>query len=183
MDILGIDAGHGGADKGAIANGVVETEANIHLARMLKHFVNYLPINWQATLIRERDDEDLNFSERAKRAEGCSLVVSIHHNANSNFLAHGLETYYLPGNGRMAMACEKIQRCAPEALYVTRRKPREADVTDGEWLQRPRNVLESYSQDALLVECGFLTNSEDARSVQSLRVQQGICLAIVQGIL
>lgn len=177
-----IDAGHGGSNRGAQANGIDEAAWNLEFAYDLGRFLREMGI--RATLIR-RHDEHLGFSLRAAvaRASGCELAISIHVNANAKETIHGLETYYLPGSEPMRAFGEAIMRRAPESLYKPRWEPIAADASKGKWLQNPANVMERYDCDALLVEVGFCSNEGDAAALQEEATRLGLCMAIAGALL
>jgi N-acetylmuramoyl-L-alanine amidase len=90
-----IDAGHGGHDPGAIANGVREAELVLDVALRLEKLLKDKP-GFDVVLTR-RTDEYIPLEERtaiANRQAG-DLFLSIHANAGRNPSARGIETYFL----------------------------------------------------------------------------------------
>ena len=90
-----IDAGHGGHDPGAHANGISESELVLDVATRLNRLMqNQLGIE----VVMTRDtDVFIPLEERTAIAnrEGADLFLSIHANASRNPKAHGVETYFL----------------------------------------------------------------------------------------
>jgi N-acetylmuramoyl-L-alanine amidase len=90
-----IDAGHGGHDPGARANGVTEAELVLDVAQRLAKLLETLP---GTEVVMTRDsDVFIPLEERtaiANRA-GADLFLSIHANAARNTRARGVETYFL----------------------------------------------------------------------------------------
>lgn len=90
-----IDAGHGGHDPGAQANGVTEAELTLDVALRLKKLLEKQP---GIEVVMTRDtDEFIPLQERTAIAnrEGADLFLSIHANASRNPQARGIETYFL----------------------------------------------------------------------------------------
>ena len=89
-----IDAGHGGKDPGAIANGVREKDVNLRMARIMG---NMLQAQGFKVLYTRTTDKFIPLEERTALAntKGADLFISIHCNAYKNPRIHGLEVYYL----------------------------------------------------------------------------------------
>lgn len=90
-----IDAGHGGHDPGARANGVVEAELVLDVAQRLARLLEKQP-GVEVVMTREKD-VFIPLEERTAIAnrEGADLFLSIHANAARNTRARGVETYFL----------------------------------------------------------------------------------------
>ena len=90
-----IDAGHGGHDPGAQANGVNEAELTLDVASRLSQLLQKQP---GVEVVMTRDtDVFVPLEERTAIAnrEGADLFLSIHANASRNPKARGVETYFL----------------------------------------------------------------------------------------
>jgi N-acetylmuramoyl-L-alanine amidase len=90
-----IDAGHGGHDPGAQANGVNEAELTLDVATRLSRLLQKQP---GVEVVMTRDtDLFVPLEERTAIAnrEGADLFLSIHANASRNPKARGVETYFL----------------------------------------------------------------------------------------
>lgn len=90
-----IDAGHGGHDPGAQANGVVEAELVLDIALRVEALLKK-----QAgidVVLTRRTQEFIPLEERTAIAnrEGADLFLSIHANASRRVAAKGVETYFL----------------------------------------------------------------------------------------
>ena len=90
-----IDAGHGGHDPGASANGLSEAELTLDVAVRLAKLLQKQP-GVEVVMTRSAD-VFIPLEERTAIAnrEGADLFLSIHANASRNPKAHGVETYYL----------------------------------------------------------------------------------------
>ncbi len=90
-----IDAGHGGHDPGATANGVAESELVLDIALRVEAFLKKQPgVN---VILTRRTDVFIPLEKRTAIAnrEGADLFLSIHANASPRVAARGVETYFL----------------------------------------------------------------------------------------
>jgi N-acetylmuramoyl-L-alanine amidase len=90
-----VDAGHGGADPGAIgAGGLREKDVTLAVALDLE---KRLAARGFRVVMTRRGDQTVSLEERTALAEGVGgdVFVSIHVNAAARSQAHGIETYYL----------------------------------------------------------------------------------------
>ena len=90
-----IDAGHGGHDPGASANGLTESELTLDIALRLQKLLAKQP--GVDVVMTRATDVFIPLEERTKIAnrEGADLFLSIHANASRNSKARGVETYFL----------------------------------------------------------------------------------------
>ena len=90
-----IDAGHGGHDPGAKANGLTESELTLDIALRVQKLLAKLP--GVEVVMTRATDVFIPLEERTRIAnrEGADLFLSIHANASRNGKARGVETYFL----------------------------------------------------------------------------------------
>jgi N-acetylmuramoyl-L-alanine amidase len=90
-----IDAGHGGRDPGAHANGLRESEVVLDIARRVAERLAAEP--GVEVVMTRNDDTFVPLGARTALANevDADLFLSIHANASRNTRAHGVETYYL----------------------------------------------------------------------------------------
>ena len=90
-----LDAGHGGHDPGARANGLSEAELVLDVTLRLRDLLLKQP-GVEVTLTRDAD-QFVPLEERTAMAnrKGADLFLSIHANASRNPRARGIETYFL----------------------------------------------------------------------------------------
>jgi N-acetylmuramoyl-L-alanine amidase len=90
-----IDAGHGGHDPGAKANGLTESQLTLDVAERLQKLLEKEP-GFEVVMTRSTD-VFIALEERTAIAnrEQADLFLSIHANASRNTRAHGVETYFL----------------------------------------------------------------------------------------
>jgi N-acetylmuramoyl-L-alanine amidase len=90
-----IDAGHGGHDPGAQANGISEADLVLDIALRLERLLQQQP--GVEVVLTRRSDEFVALEERTAIAnrEGADLFLSIHANSSRTSSARGIETYFL----------------------------------------------------------------------------------------
>lgn len=90
-----IDAGHGGHDPGARANGLTEAELVLDVASRLRKLLEKEPAI-DVTMTRDTDVfVPLEGRTAIANRESADLFLSIHANASRNSRARGVETYFL----------------------------------------------------------------------------------------
>jgi len=152
-----IDAGHGGHDGGAIANGLKEKDLTLEIARKLRSELNKYR-NVQVKMSRT-GDTFLSLSRRANIANswGADLFVSIHINAGGGV---GYEDYIHTSQNSKTKS-GKIQSCInAEMIKATG------------WRNRGRKranfaVLRQTKMPAILTENGFIDTKTDADKLKS----------------
>lgn len=155
FDTVVIDAGHGGHDSGAFTRGrprVLEKDLTLDVARRLE--VKLRAAGFRTVMTR-RDDRFIPLDERARISNRCnshgkSIFVAVHFNDARRRGVHGAETYH-NGRGTWQLAA-RIERYLASMPGGTNR---------GVMTARFR-VLRKSEGPALLVECGFLSNSSEA---------------------
>ena len=110
LDTVVIDAGHGGHDSGAVANGIEEKDINLSVSLKLGYYLErFLGLN---VVFTRTEDEFVELEERGHIANlnGAKLFISIHANsAPYSSAVRGTETYIL-GLHRSEKALEVMER-------------------------------------------------------------------------
>lgn len=165
-----IDPGHGGKDKGAYWGGVRESTLNLKTA---KHLEGLLKKRGIRTVMTRRSDVFVSLSRRAQIANRYrhAVFVSIHFNASTNTSIKGAETYYWGSTGRMIAGA--IQRRLPARCQVRNRGVRRHGFT----------VLVQTRCPAVLVECGFISNSRERMRCSTQWYQQTAAKAIYDALM
>ncbi len=181
-----IDAGHGGADPGKVSvDGSLEKDINLQIALKLQKFLQMQDID--AVLTRESDaglyDEDASnkkvqdMKNRVAIIEERqpSLTVSIHQNSYHEEYVHGAQVFYYANSDKSKELAERIQQVM--ALELDRDNARQAKANDSYYL------LKKTSSPIVIVECGFLSNYEEAQKLSSELYQEQVAWAIHMAIL
>lgn len=166
-----LDAGHGGQDPGAIGlGGVLEKDLNLHTARKVQNKLQ----NAGAKVIMTRSgDENIPLHERTHLSQAfpSAIFISLHHNAHINSSAHGINTFYHHPSAQTLSNAIQNQLDNQTSL-------RDNGVHFGNYF-----VLRNNNQNSILIELGFVTNSNDLMTVQSESYQNQVGDAIVQGLI
>lgn len=181
-----IDAGHGGKDPGKVGiNGALEKDINLEIAIKLQQFLEMEDV--EVILTRESDaglyDENASnkkVQDMKRRVEIIEqtapvLTVSIHQNSYHEEYVHGAQTFYYENSEQSKVLAEKIQQSLLNG--VDKENKRVAKGNDSYYL------LKKTSSPIVIVECGFLSNSEEAGKLESDYYQEKMAWAIHLGIL
>ena len=181
-----IDAGHGGADPGKVGvNGALEKDINLKIARKLQDFLELQDI--EVILTRDSDaglyDEDASnkkvqyMKRRVELIENAdpAVVVSVHQNSYHEEYVHGAQTFYYDGSEQGKALAEKIQQTLLNG--VDENNTRVAKANSSYYL------LKKTSYPIVIVECGFLSNNEEAEKLESDSYQEKLAWAIHLGVL
>ncbi len=165
-----LDAGHGGADAGAVSGRLVESELNWDIARRLADILQ--PSGAKVEYTRG-DGEQATLFERLSVANRLQpdLFISIHHNSFLDAKANGTETYWY-GSWSARHLAEYIQSHVLDELGTINRGVREAAFY----------LLRHVSSTPVLIKVGFITGLEDSNLVSSPWMRERVALGIFRGI-
>jgi N-acetylmuramoyl-L-alanine amidase len=164
-----IDAGHGGKDRGAVWGGVRESDLNLKVARRVE--ASLKSRGYPVTMIR-RSDVFVDLRRRSQisnRYRNC-IFISIHFNATSHTGVRGVETFYVGKRGRFL--AKTIQSHLVGNLKVR----------DRGYKFKRFSVLNDTLCPAVLVECGFISNSYERSRCNSSSYQAAAARSIVSGV-
>lgn len=181
-----IDAGHGGDDPGKVSvDGSLEKDINLQIAKKLQTFLAMEDVD--VVLTRESDGGlyDENASNKKvqdmKNRVGIieekkpALTVSIHQNSYHEEYVHGAQAFYYAGSEKSKELAERIQQVM--TLELDKDNTRQAKANDSYYL------LKKTSSPIVIVECGFLSNYEEAQKLASDIYQEKVAWAIHLAIL
>ena len=162
----------------------MEKDINLEIAKKLKQFLETEDV--EVVLTRDSDaglyDEGVSnkkvqdMKRRVEVIEAATpiLAVSIHQNSYHEEYVHGAQTFYYQGSERGKELAEKIQQALLDE--VDKNNTRSAKANDSYYL------LKKTSVPIAIVECGFLSNSEEAQKLNSDYYQEKLAWAIHMGI-
>jgi N-acetylmuramoyl-L-alanine amidase len=166
-----IDPGHGGFDRGGIpGQSVPEKTVALDTALRLQKLLQRAGLR---TVMTRTTDVFVPLSVRSAiaNAQPDAIFVSIHYNAARRSSARGIETY--SENNRGAVLAARIQR-----QIVTRVSTENRGIRSAEYY-----VLRNCRLPAVLVECGFLTNPDEAQLALTPEYRQQVAEQIAAGII
>lgn len=184
--IILIDPGHGGRDGGGSSkSGIVEKEVNLEISLKLREKLKEM--GYEVIMTRDCDKglyspsaknkkkEDLANRCKLKKDSNCDLFISVHQNMFPESKYYGAQVWYTD-NGYS----KKLARMVQENLKM--------DLSDN------NNRLEKPARDdyrilrcqpekpGVLVECGFLSNTEEAEKLAKNDYQQKIADSLARSI-
>lgn len=181
-----IDAGHGGDDPGKIGiNGVPERDVNLYIAEKLKKYLESDGIS--VVLTRENGNGLYDETASNKKVQDMKrrieiieetdpvLTVSVHQNSYPEEYVHGAQVFYYNGSGEG----EKL------ALLIQNQLKKELDEDNHRQI-KPNDsyyLLKKTKGTIVIVECGFLSNTEEAEKLCHDSYQDRVAWAIHKGIL
>lgn len=176
-----IDAGHGGADPGKVGvDGNLEKDINLQIAKKLQQFLVMEDVD--VVLTRESDaglyDEnasnkkvqDMKNRVQVIEEKKPALTVSIHQNSYHEEYVHGAQVFYYANSEKSKELAERIQQVM--TLHLDKDNTRQAKANDSYYL------LKKTSSPIVIVECGFLSNYEEAQALSSDLYQEKVAWAI-----
>ncbi|MBE5948939.1 MAG: N-acetylmuramoyl-L-alanine amidase [Lachnospiraceae bacterium] len=184
--VVVVDAGHGGVDPGKVGvNNVLEKDINLRVAVLVKEKLEAEGI----TVIMTRDsdkglynegDSNKKISDMKKRCEiisesECLLTVSIHQNSYHEESVSGPQVFYYSGSKKGEELAGMVQKSLVDVL--TPPKIRSAKANDSYYL------LKNVTCPVVIVECGFLSNWNEATLLCDAVYQEKVAEAVCRGIL
>ncbi len=183
-----LDPGHGGEDGGAVSiTGTAEKDINLAVALKTEKLLAFCGV--PAIMTRTGDDIDYPPEAETTRLRKAAdtrartelinstpdaLLVSIHQNKyGKENGVKGAQVFYASTEMSQILAGEVTERLGLAAGIV--RPP--AEITGGVY------IMTHIQCPAILVECGFLSNREEAELLESDSYQKKLSAAIAAGLL
>lgn len=179
-----LDAGHGGKDGGSIGvNGTIEKEINLDYVLLLKD--KLVKSGYKVVLTRKNDDglysafaknkkvSDMNERMKIIKQANPNLVVSIHMNSFSDHGVKGANTYHKIDDTASTICGDYIQGALNDCGVASNRLSKDGDFF----------MLNCSYYSSILIECGFLSNAEEEKLLNTNEHKEKIINAIYNGIL
>lgn len=181
-----VDAGHGGDDPGKIGiNKEKEKDINLKIARKLQKLLEKENIK----IVMTRTDEGGLYqkSSNNKKVEDmrkrCEIItkakpvftVSIHQNSYPEEAVKGAQVFYYGQSQEGKKLAETLQKNL--AAQLDPQNHRQAKANESYFL------LKKTPSPTVIVECGFLSNSEEAALLATDEYQDKVAEAVKAGIL
>lgn len=168
--IIIIDVGHGGDDNGVITKeSVLEKDITLKIAQKIQEANNNPGIEIKLT---RNSDEILSIEDRVNYINNInpSYVISIHANFNRDSEIQGVELYYNQLNS-YAEASKELTKKIKSGL--------EQELKINKMTQANFSVLLDSNCPAVMIETGFLSNSQDLAFLTSEEGQKKIANQIL----
>lgn len=181
-----IDVGHGGVDSGKVsADGILEKDVNLAIAKKLKTLLEQEDVS--VTLTRESDTGLYREGDSNKKVADlqnrCALIekidpdctVSIHQNSFSSPEVRGAQVFYYGQSAEGEMLAKLVQASLIERTDAENH--RQAKANESYYL------LKRTVSPTVIVECGFLSNPQEAKLLTSEDYQNRLVWAIHMGVM
>ncbi len=164
-----IDPGHGGHDRGGWTGKVYEKHLALDTALRLERYLQ--ASGYQVTMTR-KSDTFISLPRRAAIGNRyrSSVFVSLHYNHSWRRSVSGLETFYYRAESKPL--AEAIQQGMLRRVRASNR-----GVKFGRY-----HVLRASRNPAVLVECGFVSNTRERSRMKKGDYRDAVARGIAEGI-
>ncbi len=186
--VIVLDAGHGGIDGGCVSvNGVAEKGINLSIVQTLRDSLDILGFDVVCTREDDRSIHDSGVEGIAKQKLSDmknrldiinryddALVVSVHQNQFVDPRYSGAQMFYAKENddSRRLAECMKKQ-------FVALLQP--SNERETKPVGKEMYLIHNAKSPALMVECGFLSNPDEAKLLESADYQKKVAFTILTG--
>ncbi len=181
-----IDPGHGGRDPGKVGvNEALEKDINLNIALKLKEFLNLNDVN--VVMIREEDiglyeesDSNKKVADMRKRVDiinssNAILAISIHQNSFTQESVKGAQVFYYSNSPQGKVYANIMQNQLIKSLK------------DGNTKKEKGNdsyyMLTKTTCPIVIVECGYLSNYNEANLLSTEVYQEKLAWSIHLGVM
>lgn len=185
-----VDAGHGGDDGGAIGiDGTVEKDFNFDIALKLEKILKFYGFNVIMTRtqdvmtcddgldsLRKRKISDIHNRFELMRKNPDAIFISVHQNIFEDSSQHGTQVFYSGNDERSKELAEAIQTSVTLTLQ---RKNDRVVKKSGSGIY----LLYHAKIPAVLVECGFISNSDEVKKLKDESYRMKLAILIADGLL
>ncbi len=164
-----LDPGHGGSDVGAIRDDITEKEITLDVAKRVK---NLLEKKGYIVEMTRETDETVSLQDRVAFSEEINpdIFVSIHVNSSEKPEIMGLETHYYHQES-MSLAQ------SVHASLASNIKSKNRGLFKSKFY-----VINHTTAPAILVEIGFISNTDERAELISEKRKQATAKAIAEGV-
>lgn len=188
--IIILDAGHGGFDGGAVArDGTLEKDINLNMTLNVNEMLRtcgYDVILTRDTdigtesdptdTISKRKVSDLKNRLKLINSYENGIFVSIHLNKFTTSTANGAQVFYSKNNPNSSVLGQSIQN----SIVALLQPDNERVIKQG---TKSTYLLHNAKIPAVIVECGFLSNSAELKKLKNENYQKEMSFSIFCGIL
>ena len=180
-----LDAGHGGIDGGTtgVVTGVKESELNLIIVKELEKLFTKSGFNVILTRSNSEGlygDTSSGFKVRdlKKRVEICnksnaSVMLSIHINKYSSSSRRGVQVFY-----KDTKESKRLATTLQTQINLMSESPKMYSALLGDYY-----ILNTTLASSVIVECGFLSNSEDEKLLLSDSYRKKLAKTIYSGVI
>ncbi len=187
LPVIVLDPGHGGEDGGAVSpGGIQESALNLEISLRTRDLLAFLGFSVtmtretdvsiyspEAETVSEKKVSDLRNRVQLVNQTPGALLVSIHQNMFPEGKYHGAQVFYAdtPGSEELANSLQTLLNT-------------ELDPSNHRQVKESVEIylLNRVRCTGILVECGFLSNPEEERRLQSPDYQKLLAASIGAGL-
>lgn len=176
--VIVVDPGHGGEDPGKVGiNDVLEKDLNLQIAKKVAKLLEEVDI--EVVMTRKNDKvpdakkKDLEQRIGLINDTNPTLALCIHQNSYPDEKIYGAQVFY-----------HTVTEEAEDVASVVQEELRQIDPNNKRQIKENDTyyMLKFSKVPTIIVECGFLTNPEEARKLTQEEYQDELAFAICNGI-
>ncbi len=179
--VVVIDAGHGGADGGSVANGIVEKDINLKIAKALNAIFKLFGV--KTVMIRTEDislDGGVKFNKKQDMNKRIAIInsfenpllISIHVNKYPSEDCFGAQMFYGKSQKSQELAQKSMLRFKTLQPENNRKiKPISSSLY----------LYKNLECDILLAECGFISNTAERELLTDEKYLMKVAMALFCG--
>lgn len=186
--LIVLDAGHGGPDGGCVSvNGVAEKGINLSIVQSLRDSLEILGYSVVCTREDDRSIHDAGVEGIAKQKlsdmknrldiinrQDNAVVLSVHQNQFVDKRYSGAQMFYAKDNDESRRLAECMKKQFVGLLQPE--NTREIKPVGSEMY-----LIHNAKNPALMIECGFLSNEQEAKLLESAQYQKKVAFTILTG--
>lgn len=176
--VIVVDPGHGGEDPGKVGtNDVLEKDLNLQIAKKVKKLLEEAGIKIVMTRTNDKvpdaKKEDLNQRVQLINETKPTLALCIHQNSYPDEKIKGAQVFYHTTTAE-----------AEDIASIVQEQLRTVDPTNTRQIKENDTyfMLKNTQVPTIIVECGFLTNPEEAAKLTQEEYQDQLAQAICEGV-
>ncbi len=177
--VIVVDPGHGGEDPGKVGiNDVLEKDLNLQIAKKVKKLLEEAGIKIVMTRTNDKvpdaKKEDLNQRVQLINETKPKLALCIHQNSYPDEKIKGAQVFY-----------HTITPEAEDVASIVQEQLRTVDPTNTRQIKENDTyfMLKNTQVPTIIVECGFLTNPDEAAKLTQEDYQDQLAQAICEGVI
>lgn len=190
IPVIIIDAGHGGFDGGATTNdGFPEKNINLAVSLYLNNYLNLFGFKTiitrssdvsledsGLTTIRSKKKSDIHNRMKIMQETENAIFLSIHQNHYPVEKYNGMQVFYSP---KFSDDSSFLAQCIQESTVENLQPENERQIKE---CGTSVYLIYNAQKPACLVECGFLSNIEEAEKLKSSEYQKKLAFCIALGV-
>lgn len=188
--VIVIDPGHGGVDGGAVGiDDIIEKDINLAICLTLRDM--FMINGFDVVMTRETDisihDEGVTGTRKQKtsdlrnrlsivNSQADALFISVHQNKFASSKSHGAQMFFSPNNPRSELLASILQeRIATDIQPGNTRQIKKAS--------KDLFLMYEAKCPSVLIECGFLSNRDDAYQLTDPDYQSKLAFTIFASVM